>query len=350
MFLQKKTFSLSKNTQNLGLQILKMLLCFWIVMVHTCRVRKNNFFHMFFQRKYHVPAFLIMSFYFLYKHISERNIPKMKQRFERLLIPYIIVPIIIWIFNNLLYIFHKFNRFGRKLTIRDLIKQIIIGRIFHRIFWYQFNLIFITLLFTIISFIFMKKFLIILNIFVFVSYILQYSGYHIKFFFNYSVSIRCSLGNTVEVMPSTVIGLFLGSINLIENLKINRFKILFFSFIYIYFLFKYDIFINILGFYYPGIMHNFGALLLFIFFSLIPFENIKNKKTLSFIKFISNYTGGIYYLHPIIRDNIDNYKINIRVLRNRNIYRSLIIYLICFCLCFIGIKIFGKTRMKYLFF
>ena len=283
MFLEKYAFTLRKNKLNLGLQLLKMILSFWIVMIHTSRVTKFSFFHIFFLRNFHVPTFFVMSFYFLNIHISERKIPKMKQRFERLLIPYILLPIIIWIFNNLLYIFHKSNRFGHKLTFRDLINQIIIGNIFHRIFWYQFNLIFITLLFTIISFVFMKKYLAILHIFTLISYILQYTGYNLKLFIKYKESIKYSLGNIVEIIPFTVVGLFLGSIDIIEKLKFIRFKVIFFCFIYIYFLFKYDMFNKIFGFYYPGIIHNFGAFFLFIFFLMIPLENIKNRYIFSFI-------------------------------------------------------------------
>ena len=142
---------------NLGIQLLKMFLCFWVVITHTYIKISNKLLYKLVRRKFHVPTFFLISFFFCSKNILERNIQKAKLRFKRLLIPYILLPLIIWIVNNLLFIFYKFNRFGKILSIKELISQYIIGRIFHGIFWYQFNLIFITLIYYIISFLFKKK-------------------------------------------------------------------------------------------------------------------------------------------------------------------------------------------------
>ena len=345
----KNKNSSSKINYNLGISLLKMLLCFWVVFAHTYKI-SNKLLYKLIKRKFHVPTFFLISFFFCSKNILSRNIQKVKLRFKRLLIPYILLPLIIWIVNNLLFIFYKFNRFGKILSIKELISQYITGRIFHRIFWYQFNLIFITLIYYIISFLFKKKLMLILHILIIISYLLQYSGYNSKYFMKYKRSISYSLGNTVEVFPYTVTGFFFGYIDIIKLMLNFRFKIFYFSIIYIYIFFFFDIFINIKGFFYPGLLYNIGAIILFIFFSLIPFKNNTNKYLISFIKTISNYTGGIYYFHMIIYDYIIRYKINLSIFTKNSITRSFIIYLFCYIFSFIGIKIFGKTQLKYLFF
>ena len=97
----------NKNlNRNYGLQILRMILSFWIVICHSCKTG-NHFWRKIKNLKYHVPTFFIISFYYFYKNLYERNITKIRLRLERLLIPYFIWPIIVlfimhlWLFIEL---------------------------------------------------------------------------------------------------------------------------------------------------------------------------------------------------------------------------------------------------------
>ena len=162
-----------KKEKYLEIQILRMILCFWIVISH-CSLIYNPFFKKIIFSQFHVPTFFIISFYFLYKNLSKRNIKKIKERFERLLIPYIIWPILIFIINNILFITLSLGRFNKILTINDLLIQIIFGINFHDIFWFQFDLIILTLVYNIINFIFKTKLYYFLMV---VSYIVQYSDF-----------------------------------------------------------------------------------------------------------------------------------------------------------------------------
>ena len=85
---------------------------------------------------------------------------------------------------------------------------------------------------------------------------------------------------------------------------------------------------------------------LFINFSILPFDKIKNNNIIFFIKQITSYTGGIYYLHPEIYNIFKNY---IRQIKNKTFLGIISNYLICYFVCFLGTKIFGKTVFKYLF-
>ena len=94
--------------------------------------------------------------------------------------------------------------------------------------------------------------------------------------------------------------------------------------IILFFIFKYDIFIDINGFCYKGIIMNFGSIPLFIYFSLLPINNINNIKILRFIKCSTQYTNGIYCMHSIIAYYLR--KANFILLINREISGYFILY------------------------
>ena len=85
----------SKNI-NLGIQILRTILCFWVVCFHCLDDKKISYitFYITKKKQYHVSCFIFISFYFSYNIFNQRLINKFKNRIERLLISYIIWPII----------------------------------------------------------------------------------------------------------------------------------------------------------------------------------------------------------------------------------------------------------------
>ena len=128
---------------NLGIEILRSLLCLWIVIVHQSIIKKKHIKYL--KRHFHVPTFIFLSFIFFYPSLYARVINKILSRFQRLLIPYIFWPLLILIVNNFLFFFFSFSQFSRLLTLKDIYIQIIIGSKYHEIFWFQFNLIFSSL-------------------------------------------------------------------------------------------------------------------------------------------------------------------------------------------------------------
>ena len=90
-----------KNTQrNLGIEILRMFLCFRIVLLHYYS-SKDKYILSLKRSRFQVPCFFFISFYFSFNIFSQRNTVKLKLRLERLLVPYLIHPIINWIINNI---------------------------------------------------------------------------------------------------------------------------------------------------------------------------------------------------------------------------------------------------------
>lgn len=117
-----------KKNINYGLSVLKTILSFLVIKTHFFRLSstKNKIVIGLFgkNRPIHVPSFFIMSFYFNYKCFVSKDSKKYYKRFERLLIPYIFWPIIIYSINN---IFCRYNDVKPQFTIYNLITQIILG-------------------------------------------------------------------------------------------------------------------------------------------------------------------------------------------------------------------------------
>ena len=55
---------LKKKTINYGLEILRMLMSFWIVLNHLYNPKNKQINNIIIRHRFHVPTFLIISFYF----------------------------------------------------------------------------------------------------------------------------------------------------------------------------------------------------------------------------------------------------------------------------------------------
>lgn len=327
------TISKKKNI-NLGIQILRMILCFWVLCFHYLE-KRTTFYPLFYiikTKHYHVPCFSFISFYFSYSYLYKRNFLQFQQRIIRLLIPYIIWPLII-------YVIHLFIP-KRKISLHDLKLQILLGTQFMVPLWYLFGLLLLTILFFIISNLFKNQFLLCIQLLGIFSLILQYSNYHL-FLNEYKNNVRYPLLYTLGIFPISIISLSFASSQILEFIKTNRKKNLFISYVFIYILFKYEIFVNLGG--YNGIINIFVSLIIFVGFYLLPLENI-HPFIERIIKQLTNYTNGIYCLQS---------EIIIFLTRKMKLIRDLksmiIMYLLSYFISFIGTIIFGKNKLKYLF-
>ena len=342
----KKLFDRQKINLE-GIQILRMLLCLWIVLSHCCKIRNNILKKLLINKPFHVPIFFIISFYFFYDKLYFRSLNKIKIRFERLLLPYIIYPIIILLLNKAFLFRADLYTPYRKLTFFNFIIQLIFGIGIHSIFWFQFFVILLSVFFLIIALIFKNKFLLILQLILIICYSLQYSGLVFNYFIKFKVNPYRKMGSIVEIIPFTVTGLTLASYNLIKetNKCKEKNKIIFINIIILFFIEKYNIIRSTRGFRYPGIDLNVGGICLIICFSFFSFT--KKPIFLFIFRHITNYTGGIYYLHIIVT-NIFIKKISF--ISNKTFLGGFIIYIISYFICFIGMKIFGNTKLKNLFY
>ena len=104
----EKNKNINKN-RIIGIEILRLILCYWVVSYHyTSRKYAKQKYLFFIKTKYyHVPCFTFISFYFTSNLFINRDIERIKNRLERLLIPYIIYPVFIWLIN--IKIINKIN-------------------------------------------------------------------------------------------------------------------------------------------------------------------------------------------------------------------------------------------------
>lgn len=320
---------------NLGIQLLRMFLCFWVLLFHFCDKNKINYnlFFLIHNHLFHVPCFSFLSFYYSYNIFFSYNMKYMQKRLVRLLIPFILWPFIDLIFNNIIH-------YEKIITFHDLKLQLLVGRQFYIPLWYLFSMLFLTILFYIISKLFINQFLLIIQFLAICSYLAQYS-YLCHYFIGYKNNVKLPILDTISVLPLSVIGLNFANSNCLSFFGENQKKSLFFSFLFIFFLFKYNIFNDLKG--YNGIIHIYSSLFLFLGFYLLPFENLNNHLK-RILLLLSNYTNGIYCSHLKI----------IQILRatfgiHRNLKNGIIIYFLSYFISYIGIKIFGKSKLKYLF-
>ena len=256
------------------------------IVIHHC----YKYYYKLKKAKFHVPIFMIMSFYFYYNIIKTRDIFKIKQRFQRLLIPYIFWPIFVFILNNILFKF-EFSLYNKKLLLNDLVIQLVFGRKYHDPFYYLFILMILTILFTIISFLFKKSMIFIFQVLLIAAYIFQYSYWNLLIFKDNSHAIKLSLGIIVELLPFAVVGITLRYLDIITKLIKVKGLTSFYIGVIIFLILKFEIFVRIEGFYYAGILLNIGGTFIFILFSLFSFQN---KKLIFLLKIITNHIY-IYY-------------------------------------------------------
>jgi len=291
--MNKKYISINKKI-NKGLAILRFFLSFFVVAAHSFISSNNNKYISLLINSIHVPIFFIMSFYFFYTTLISRNLDKLTNRFQRLLIPYIIWPIIIFIISKFLNYILKIKLF---FSFNSLKNQLLTGTSFNHVLWFQFNLIFETFIFILIEFLFKKyKTFILINIELY-CYFVQYSNLNYQIFGQMIFEMKYPFGRIVETLPYSISGFMLAHFSFISYLKKNKIKTIYILIFILFLVIQYDIFINLIGFCYSGIKIHIICLCIFIIFTIIPIDFINY----NLINYISKFTSGIYYIHlPIM--------------------------------------------------
>lgn len=137
----------------------------------------------------------------------------------------------------------------------------------------------------------------------FIFYNFNYSKCRENFFLKYNYRI---VSHSIKPITSSyiysIIGFILFSINILNKLHKYRIKVLFTFIFLLYLIKKYQYIFYIFPFF-NRIVVILVSISLFCFFALIPIDRIQNNNIIFIIKLITSHTGGIYYLHPEIRNN-----------------------------------------------
>ena len=209
--------------------------------------------------------------------------------------------------------------------------------------WFIFNLLILTFIFFITSFLFKKQFLFTFQIMSLFSYIIQYTGINFRFFRQYTSKIWMSVGNLVETLPIAIGAFSFSSNNLFLLLKKRNPKIVYFCVFFFFLTSNFHVFAFLNGQASPGLKPLFNSILLFTIFYVLPFENLSSK-ILDIINIITKYTQGIYCLHSVSLLYMNKF-----IDKKRTFIGSIFLYILTYFISFIGFKLSEKTKLKYLF-
>lgn len=280
---------------NYGLAILRLIMCFEVVVCHFLSENKTILNLPFLSlRSLAVPIFIFMSFFLNSNIFIHSNKTKFKSRIKKL--------IRIQVFCSLVYfITYLTIQLIFNIKIIDnyniLFLQILTGHtILNKAMWFQVDLIILTIFFYYLFTINNKK--IINNLLIIIttaSLILQYSGLNYVFFSRLNNEFSVPLGRLIEIIPYSVLGIKLNNKKTIEYIN-NKKYIIVFMFI-LSFLIK--LIPTPAGFNYQGLFLIMLTISIFLFFYTIPCKSLKSfeKNT---IKYISKNTLEIYCYHNLI--------------------------------------------------
>jgi surface polysaccharide O-acyltransferase-like enzyme len=231
-------------------------------------------------------------------------------------------PIIIFSLNNLLsFLFLKI----KKLSIKNLILQLLTGHVFMTVLWFQYDLIFITLFTFMIHLLFNENivFHILINLKIF-GIFLTYSNYNFYYFSKYDFNKKYTFGRFFEIIPYCITGYIFAYLNIVHILSMHRKTSINILLPILILVIKYKIFLGIKGFLFQGLNLYALTISIFFLFSLIPNEKIRNKNIIKFIEFISNHTAGVYYIHKSLYDYLSIFSL----VNNKKLNGSIIIYIL----------------------
>lgn len=286
--------------KNLGICLLKMLMCFEVVLSHFWKEETYPIILTPFSmlREYAVPVFMLMSFYLTQNIVLAKNREKYNKRFWRLIYPQLIWAFVYWIIYQIMEIILKRSFVN---GIEDLLWQILTGHSqrLNPAMWYQTVLILLTLVFTVLFYFLPQKIAVTgLYLFLFLSLFSQYTGLNYRLFSTLRYELMYPLGRSCEMIPYAVIGFLLGYYGIPEKLKNYKRVITFACCVIGGIILKFGL-PSAKGFGYSGLMPLMIAIILFTITIYIPLEKLPVKFQIMILK-ISRYTLGIYCMHNLV--------------------------------------------------
>ncbi len=276
---KKRKQSKPEKTYDLGLLILRPILAYIVVMTHCYNYSylpiRWKFIYINTERfAFPVRVFFIMSIYFSYNTLINSDYKKKFERLIRLIIPYILWPIIIFYLNRILRYFKYIKSI---ITVKLLIKQLLIEAPIIGALWYQWVLIFMSVLINIIILIFKNSYNFILIQLSIVAFIYQYNGKNQHFIKNYDIDNKRTFGRIAEIMPCAFMGFFIASSGIMIFFRKYRLRVFVVCALVNYFIIKYDIFITNTGAGYAGVKLYIVSICIFFGCAVFPSELVKNK-------------------------------------------------------------------------
>ena len=304
---------------NIGIAILKIIMCFEVVFIHTKNISNISNSNLIVKLLFNfassaVPVFMILSFIFTdFKKLTDDK-SKFKNRLIRLLLPQIAWTIIYFVIYKIIDFRFSTNLINSNF---DFFYQLLLGHAYNKTIWFQIDLIFLTIIFGFIFWLFDEKKAIKITIFLgILALFLQYSYINSRLFDNIIFKkdylkdyIIYPIGRITEMVPFAVLGILISHFNVLKRLEKYRWYMIFISLIGIIYLLNFNVFSYVPGYAYQGINLLFMGSLLIIIFYLLPLQILKDNLKKIIIS-ISKKTMGIYFAHRLIATLIYVTKLN----------------------------------------
>ena len=281
----------------IGVELLRFYMCFMVVFSHfggKASLPGGFLFYLFIG--FHVPVFMLLSFFFCSKYFLEPTKQSVVSRLLRLIIPFFFWGILGFLLALPFY----------DLSIKVLGMQVLLGFPIHSPMWYLAVTIWISLLYWLIRILTNKKwFIIIISALAVFAIVAQYTGLNYLMFKDVAYEMRIPFGRILEMIPYASIGILLSLLIPTFREQTNKLKTIIFCVSLVllallvvgeYFLFK-D---TTAGFDYPGAYKIVMAFLLVISALTNPLNIIENERFRLIIKWVTSFTLGIYCLHYIL--------------------------------------------------
>ena len=334
----KETYEKHYSSYNLGISILKMIMCFMVIVSHIWGV---NVVHdgplgwVYYLREYAVPVFMILTFFFSEKMLDQLDAKKIGKRIVKLIVPLWGWAVIYWIFYKLL---EEFLYPGYDLKVKDLFWQMFTGNSIYLngTMWFQVDLIVLTLLFALIIFVAQRFKNVVFAILSFACVLLSYLGTLLVLFKLKSELVGC-VGRFFEVLPMAVIGFMLAYYGILDKSRKPWIATMVLGIVFLRFLRYYKPFspVPVQTFDYAGFDKLAVALALIFVFNAPPLEKLP-KAVHKIVEWVTKYTLGIYCMHRLV-SNLLHYFISHRTwdIETFTFIDCVVTYVLCYIISFL---------------
>lgn len=334
----KKSYEKNYGNYNLGISLLKMFMCFLVIVSHIWGVNvvyTGPLGWIYYLREYSVPVFMMVSFVFSEKMLNNLDGEKLWKRIVKLVVPLFVWALIYWLFYKLL---EEFLYPGYNIRLRDLFWQMFTGNSIYLngTMWFQVDLIILTLLFALISLIAQKYKNSVFALLATACIVLQYSG-TLHFIFKFKSELVGPTGRLFEMLPLAVIGYMLAYFGVLENSRKCWITTMIISVVGIRLMRYYGVIAAPAKqtFDYGGIGKIVMALLLIFLCYAPPLEKLP-KFVHIIVKWLTRYTFGIYCMHRLVATLL-HYFISHRTwdIETFTFVDCVVTYLLCYFISFL---------------
>ncbi len=295
---------------NIGIEILRILMAFEVVIYHMWSSKVVGFTHTpldqivthIFSSYYliAVPVFTIISFSFVDFEKVVSKTSSIKSRLTRIIIPHLFYT---FFYSGILFITNNLCHIENPISLDNVKEQLTTGAgPFVGTMWFQIALLIITFIYIII-YKFIPKYstecVLLLGV---ICFYLSYNANWINFLqLHISFPLNQTLGRTVELFPMASVGVLLRKSKVMnkDNGKGNLILIVALITLLYFILYTDNIFAIYHGYAYAGLSKIIIATLTILLFNYIG-QYIKLDILKKGISTISMFTMGVYGLHPIV--------------------------------------------------